>query len=227
MQNYNQVIVDSLSAEKTLALKLDKAFNGVGKDVDKQLGRIQDGAIRLTWYSSCIFDNYQNVCSKLKDEDVRFMLGVYQLIKRHDLILDMVQLYIEHRMSYFSEQDIAKIIRALTYTGNKISASQLTNRSLAYAISRTISRGFSMFQVITFKTSLTASTLLGAYGVIQEAAESADRLLIMDTRYYSILRHEGLEMMYFLIEPVFKRVSFPSSNLNNTIKDLKELLRSS
>jgi hypothetical protein len=153
------------------------------------------------------------------------MLGVYQLLKRHDLIFDMVQLYVDHRMSYFSKHEIAKISTSLMSAGVKISTTQLTNRSIAYAISRTISRGFSMLQAVTYKTVLTAASLLGAYGVVQEASEAADRLFIMDTRYYAILRFEKLEMMYFLIEPVFKRVSFFPSNINNTIADLKELLR--
>jgi hypothetical protein len=153
------------------------------------------------------------------------MLGVYQLLKRHDLIFDMVQLYVDHRMSYFSKHEIAKISTSLMSAGVKISTTQLTNRSIAYAISRTISRGFSMLQAVTYKTVLTAASLLGAYGVVQEVSEAADRLFIMDTRYYAVLRFEKLEMMYFLIEPVFKRVSFFPSNINNTIADLKELLR--
>jgi hypothetical protein len=146
MYDYKNEIIESIAAEKILALRLEKALKGVGEEAHQQLGRINDGFTRLTWYSSCISDNYQGVCSKLKDEDIRFMLGVYQLLKRHDLIFDMVQLYVDHRMSYFSKHEIAKISTSLMSAGVKISTTQLTNRSIAYAISRTISRGFSMLQ---------------------------------------------------------------------------------
>lgn len=47
--------------------------------------------------------------------------------------------------------------------------------------------------------------LIGFYGVVQKAADSAYRLHIQFPAYYSALYAQGLEMLYFLIEPIFHR----------------------
>lgn len=47
--------------------------------------------------------------------------------------------------------------------------------------------------------------LSGLYGVIQNAADSAHRLSIQSPTYHNALYTQELEMMYFLIEPLFKR----------------------
>jgi len=46
---------------------------------------------------------------------------------------------------------------------------------------------------------------IGIYGVVQKAADSAHRLHVQYPAYYSALYMQQLEMMYFLIEPLFQR----------------------
>lgn len=46
---------------------------------------------------------------------------------------------------------------------------------------------------------------IGIYGVVQKAAESAHHLHITYSAYYSALYAQELEMMYFLIGPLFER----------------------
>jgi hypothetical protein len=47
--------------------------------------------------------------------------------------------------------------------------------------------------------------LAGVYGVVQKAADSAYRLAYISPAYYAALYAQELEMMYFLIEPVFEQ----------------------
>lgn len=44
------------------------------------------------------------------------------------------------------------------------------------------------------------------YGIVQKAADSAHRLHFTFPAYYTALYAQELEMMYFLIEPLFVRV---------------------
>jgi len=46
---------------------------------------------------------------------------------------------------------------------------------------------------------------LNMYGLVQEAADSANNLYKFNAFYYSALYEHNLEMMYFLIEPIITR----------------------
>lgn len=54
----------------------------------------------------------------------------------------------------------------------------------------------------------TAGTMAGFvtfYGIVQKAADSAHRLHVQHPAYYSALYTQELEMLSFLLEPVFER----------------------
>ncbi|EOE4388602.1 hypothetical protein ACKDBQ_000868, partial [Klebsiella pneumoniae] len=57
---------------------------------------------------------------------------------------------------------------------------------------------------------------IGIYGIVQKAAESAHRLCVSEPVYYSVLYAHELEMMYFLIEPLFlKSEAFTAQQASN------------
>lgn len=61
---------------------------------------------------------------------------------------------------------------------------------------------------ISALTGRIAGGVVGAaalYGIVQKAADSAQRLQTQYPAYYSALYLQNLEMMYFLIEPVMQR----------------------
>ncbi len=92
---FSDSIITSLQAEKILALKLDKALAGVKNNVTSTLKQIGNGVTRASYYTSCFTDNYQDVCAKLKHDDIRFVSGLIQLYKDRDIIFEMIRLYIE------------------------------------------------------------------------------------------------------------------------------------
>lgn len=56
--SHNKLISDKLEADKQLAILLDKGIQGSGRMALEQADKITSGFTRLTWYSSCFFDNY-------------------------------------------------------------------------------------------------------------------------------------------------------------------------
>lgn len=92
---YSDAIISKMTSDKILARKLEHALSGVREQVIEQAGRIQDGATRMAYYTSCFTDNYQDVCSKLKSEDVRFFEAFYQRVKDRKMILTLIQIYVE------------------------------------------------------------------------------------------------------------------------------------
>ncbi len=77
----NQMILTRIVADERLALRFDNALRGVADNMTAQLHNMNAGLTRLTWYSSCVTKNYQDVCSRLKNEDVRFGLAIGEIFK--------------------------------------------------------------------------------------------------------------------------------------------------
>ncbi|QGY31880.1 hypothetical protein [Pantoea cypripedii] len=72
---------------------------------------------------------------------------------------------------------------------------------------------------------MTAAFVLSNYGIVQEAADAANRLRNSAPFYYKLLHQQRLEMMYFLIEPAFKRIRHPwKGDVDGAIYELRSLL---
>lgn len=64
-----------MEADKELAIRLEQAFKGVKDEILEKGQQLTDAFTHATWYTSCLTENYQDVCSKLSNEDVRFVKG--------------------------------------------------------------------------------------------------------------------------------------------------------
>jgi len=106
-----------MQADSLLGVRLDKALAGVKDAVLDQARHVNMGVTRLAFYSSCFTDNYQDVCAAQKSEDVRFMEALVQLVKRHDVIKRMFQIYVEHLLSTRSSESTRRIQQALIKKG--------------------------------------------------------------------------------------------------------------
>lgn len=213
---YSEGIMSKMASDKILALKLESALTGVKEQVIEQASRIQDGAIRMAYYTSCFTDNYQDVCTKLKAEDVRFFEGLYQLFKDRKIISQLILIYVELLLKNKSQQQLESIKQFLIRMNVNISISSLTTQSFALAVTMSICLGSNMSTGIVSKTanvSSLAGMALGGYGYIQQAADSAERLLTMSPAYYTALYMRKLEMMYFLVEPIFIKARLFNSNI--------------
>lgn len=89
-----------------------------------------------------------------------------------------------------------------------IAASTLTSRTFALGVAMAVSMSLNAslpFSRLTGTTIGAAASILGVYGIVQQAADSANHLKAIHPDYYQALYIVELEMMYFLIEDNFLR----------------------
>ncbi|MCK6858033.1 hypothetical protein ABKU80_14995 [Enterobacter mori] len=108
---YSEEIIRKIGTDKELAVRLDKALAGVKEGVVDYLNGLEDGVTRLLYYTSCLTDNYQDVCNKLISEDKRFLFSLYELIKHRDVIFRMIKIYIETLLKNKSEVEKNQSLR--------------------------------------------------------------------------------------------------------------------
>ncbi len=205
---YSNEVISYLQANKILALKLDHALTGVGKAVSNQIETIGAGATRALYYTSCFTDEYQDVCQKQKTGDIRFKNGVIYLLRHGNVAYDMLKIYLEEIFKYKTPDQLERIKQMLMAVNIHIAASSLTNAGFALATASFVAAGMNLSLELSALPGRRAGGVVGAigiYGVVQKAADSAHRLHVQYPAYYSALYMQQLEMMYFLIEPLFQR----------------------
>jgi hypothetical protein len=208
MMYHNNEVISYLQANKILALKLDHAFTETGKRISHQIETIGAGATRVLYYTSCFTDEYQDVCQRQKSEDLRFARGVYHILRSEDIIYEMLKIYFEEIFRYKTSDQLDHIKKLLMAVNIHIAASSLTNIGFAFAAAASVAAGLNLNLEISALVGNGASrgiASVGIYGVIQNAADSADRLHFTYPAYYAALYAQELEMMYFLIAPLFER----------------------
>ncbi|HDG1708460.1 TPA: hypothetical protein PFE25_001596 [Kluyvera ascorbata] len=204
----NNEVISYLQANKILALKLDHALSGVGKAVSNQIETIGAGATRALYYTSCFTDEYQDVCQKQKFEDIRFTKGVHYIIRHGDVVHEMLKIYFEEVFLEKTSDQLEHIKKQLMVVNIHIAVSSLTNTGFALATASFVAAGLKLNLELSALAGRRAGGVVGVigiYGIVQKAADSAHRLHITYPTYYSALYAQGLEMMYFLIEPLFER----------------------
>lgn len=205
---HNNEVISYLQANKILALKLDHAFTETGKRISHQIETTGAGATRVLYYTSCFTDEYQDVCQRQKSEDLRFARGVYHILRSEDIIYEMLKIYFEEIFRYKTSDQLDHIKKLLMAVNIHIAASSLTNIGFAFAAAASVAAGLNLNLEISALVGNWASrgiAFVGIYGVIQNAADSADRLHFTYPAYYAALYAQELEMMYFLIAPLFER----------------------
>lgn len=205
---YRNEIISYLQAKRILALKLDHALTGVGRTVSEQIKLTGAGAKRALYYTSCFTDEYQEVCQRQKSEDVRFTMGVTHLLRHSDVVYEMLKIYFEEIFKYKTSDQIEHIKKMLMAVNVHITASALTNAGFALAAATSVAVGMNLSLKMSARRGRQLGTAIGGiglYGIVQKAADSAWRLHITSPAYYDALYARELEMMYFLVEPIFER----------------------
>lgn len=205
---HSDLIINAIQADKLMALKLEKSLSGVKDPMLKQAKKIGDSATRMLFYTSCMTENYQDVCEKLKEEDIRFLEGLVQLVKNRDVIYRMIYIYFDEIFKHKKRQQIEMIQMTLVRAGVNISGSALTNQSFVLGITSAVCLGVGLNTFLvewTGKVTTFGVVGLSLYGYVQQAADSAERLKTSAPGYYSLLYINKLEMMYFFVESAFDR----------------------
>ncbi|MEI9482907.1 hypothetical protein V5093_14750 [Enterobacter cancerogenus] len=204
----NNQIISYLQANKILALKLYHAVTAVGQHVKNQVDTIGSGATRLLYYTSCFTDEYNDVCQRQKIEDIRFRDAVYKLVSEVDVVYEMLRIYFEEIFKYKTSEQLEYIKQRLMAVNIHIAAVTLTGAGFTLAVAAYVRLGLNISLELSTLAGTWASrgiALIGIYGVVQKTADSAYRLHVECPSWYSALYAQGLEMLYFLIEPVFRK----------------------
>ncbi|MEZ1277097.1 hypothetical protein [Enterobacter hormaechei] len=229
---YSEDIINKIGTDKELAIRLDKAMSGVKEEVIDYLNNLGDAATRLLYYSSCLTKNYHDVCTRLKDEDVRFVQGLGELVIHRNLIFRMIKIYIETVLKSKNEVEKKSILERLTLFTKNISIKTFSKSALIYSIVSYICYGNKMNDSVeaAFVKKIGARagipiTALNLYSIVNKASESANRLKIFMPQFYHALYVEKLEMMYFLIEPIIMKAGYLNINTASNIEITNALKR--
>lgn len=229
---YSEEIIKRIGTDKELAVRLDKALMGVKQGVVDYVNGLGDATTRLLYYTSCLTDNYQDVCKKLGSEDIRFICALYELIKHRDIIFRMLKIYIETILKNKNETEKKTIFQKLTPFTTNYSIKYISKNGLTYAVASYICYGNKMNlavqNALMKKIGSRVGWIVGGlniYGIVQRAAESADNLKNFCPLFYNALYMEGLEMMYFLIEPIIMKSGYLNINTASDEEIVRALKR--
>ncbi|WP_395275322.1 hypothetical protein [Enterobacter hormaechei] len=216
---YSEEIIERIGTDKELAVRLDKALMGVKEGVVDYVNGLGDATTRLLYYTSCLTENYQDVCKKLGSEDIRFICALYELVKHRYIIFRMLKIYIETILKNKNETEKKTILQKLTPFTKNYSIKYISKNGLIYAVASYICYGnkmnLSVQNALMTKIGSRVGWIVGGlniYGFVQRAAESADNLKNFCPLFYNALYMEGLEMMYFLIEPMIMKSGYLNIN---------------
>ncbi|NUU66679.1 hypothetical protein HQN64_11225 [Enterobacteriaceae bacterium BIT-l23] len=221
--------------DKKLALALEKGYKLHGENGKELLTNIYQGLVRLSWYSSCLFDDYQDVCSKLRGEDARHFQSIAHGYSQGDATRKIITLFFNYLLSRISDEQIDRIYNRMKQDpflrghihklGIMVSGS-VTKKALTYGLvnftigSRSLGRLASGFSSGVF-------SLIEHYGLLQERIASADSLKRINPEFYQILYKEGLETWWYFVEPVLRRyLSIPSYSEDTVYNAIMYTLRS-
>ncbi|MCU6668821.1 hypothetical protein M8013_08675 [Enterobacteriaceae bacterium H4N4] len=221
---YNKQVISYLQSNNILALKFDHALSGVREMVSSQVETISAGAKRALYYTSCFTDDFQDVCKNQISEDVRFKNGVIHVFQNINIAYEMLRIYFEQIFQYKTSEQLENIKRKLMAVNVHIGASALTNAGFALAVAYCVAIGMNLSLRMSALVGDKAGGIVGIagiYGIVQKAADSAQRLKYVYPAYYAALYSRELEMMYFLIEPLFERAgAFSHSTSDSDIADI-------
>ncbi|HCR3021526.1 hypothetical protein [Serratia marcescens] len=213
-----------MQADRAIALSIERSLVQLKKDTTSTVQSVRSGAERASWYGSCLFDDYKDVCKQLRQEDTRMLLSIRQVYQRKDVVLDMVEIYFKIKLSRISVPGQHNIIRTISEKLASHASDKFSKLSIAYTIAKLIteSHDFKASHInIINKSSLVAVSVLSFYGKMQTAALSARKLQFSDPNYYSALYKENLELLYFMIEPEMNKIIYLT---NSGASDEEEII---
>lgn len=200
----SEEIIKQLQDNNILAANaLDRAVAGVRDAVRDQIEKIDAGKTRLINYGYCFTTEFYEKCTEQKSEDQRFIAGIYHLLKNKAIFTEMLEVYFEVVFKGRDIRQLQNIKRMLMQLNIHIAASTLTSRTFALGVAMALSMSLHVslpFSRLTGTTIGAAASILGVYGIVQQAADSANHLKVLHPDYYQALYTVELEMMFFLIE---------------------------
>ncbi|MDY4367494.1 hypothetical protein SNR26_07150 [Pectobacterium brasiliense] len=194
-----------MESERVLATHLDSIAHKFKENTVSIASDLYSGIERVTWYSSCFIEKYNDDCQQLKSENGRMYLAIKQIYKRRDVILDILVAYIKTLLKDTEEREQKLIAKAIL--GVSIASDMTTNRaikmSVAYLLAKHIASSLNFS--LSIRRSINKYSLIGLsaltfHGKVQKAAMSARHLHDVCPELYWSLYAMQVEMLYFVFE---------------------------
>ncbi|PWC16284.1 hypothetical protein DDT52_18960 [Brenneria roseae subsp. roseae] len=201
----SEYLKSKMEADRVIASQLESMTKKLKDNTISLTTNLYSGIERTSWYSSCLFEKYNDVCEELKFEDRRMFFSIVEVYKREDVILDMVKAYVDILMKNFDEHKQLMIAKSVLGTTSEIIINRAIKESIAYLLAKSITSSFGFGAIVRKKIntySLHGITITAFYGKVQKAAMSARHLRDINPPLYWSLYSMKIEMLYFLIEPV-------------------------
>ncbi|WP_154675955.1 hypothetical protein [Entomohabitans teleogrylli] len=135
-------------ADGKLAKTLIEGHRLAGINTKNTLKYLYSGIERLSWYGSCAFDDYKDICTRLKHEDIRTLGNLSNMIMNRDKHIKIFTLYFERLAENENlsekERQILKenlrneSLRGSIYLAGLFAPASVTNRSLAHGLAHII-----------------------------------------------------------------------------------------
>lgn len=168
------------------------------------------------------------MCSNLAHEDLRFLEGLLQLVVRPNVVFDMVQIMVNDIVGNQSEEKIQKIHLILLQKGAQFSSSRYTSKAFTYSISTAICSSFGMrvaIDSLITRISKNAVGVVSLYSYVATAAAASSRLKSRKPLVYAALRQAKLDMLYFIIEPIFSKIDTTGNSLRSESEIAGDIMR--
>jgi len=228
---YQKELIRYLQNNDILALKLEKALKGVAEMVSAKIDVIGSGFVRLSTYATCFTTSYQGICRQQGKEDYRFTQAIIILLRNESIFEKMLSIYFNELIKYKTYQQIEVIKKGLMAVNVYVAASSLTNAVFAFGLASAVVLGANLsidISILNKRYFVKALAAAGIYGIVQKAADSALRLKFASPTYYNALYIMELEMLYFVIEPLFIRAdafSISSPSEQDIINIITKMVR--
>ncbi|WP_312316749.1 hypothetical protein [Atlantibacter hermannii] len=195
-------------SDRHLAIYGQKGVTGTWKQLKGIGSDIYSGMERISWYSSCLFPGYHDVCDELHAEEKRMYLSIMSVYRYRDVIAQMLYLYFERMINDSDngneDNRVRKTDSNVTGLVKNIPASKTARLAIALALAKSLSVSGLLSDIVVERLARRVPAVVMALqlvGTDQKCALAARRLKTLDPEYYAILYTAQLEMLYYFIEP--------------------------
>ncbi|BEO77140.1 MULTISPECIES: hypothetical protein [Serratia] len=141
--------------------------------------------------------------SRNRAEDDRLLKGLAQIVKKPNVLFDMVRFIVDDVLSKLPEPVVKKVFEGVTLSGSTYISKTQAQAIVSFAIANRVIRGASVSSFVTKFARLNTIALLSTVmvqGTIARAARSSRKLLNENPKLYYELKKRNWDMLYFLVE---------------------------
>ncbi len=215
MNQVLQAINIRAQADRKLAETLDKSYAMHGENGKEVLTNVYNGLVRASWYSSCLFDDYQDVCNKLRSEDKQFLKSIIDSYSKEDAIYRILTLFFHYIFSAMLDSQIDNIYRRMkddsflrkyVHIFAAMASGSATKKALVFGLVGLSINSAKLSRLASLAKGLSSGSLsiLEHYGELQRRVQAADNLKLIDQHFYHILCREHLETYWYFVEGLLR-----------------------